>query len=160
MKKVLTLCLIQKEDKILLGMKKRGFGVGRWNGFGGKLDGGETIEQGAKREILEESEIEAQEISKKGIITFEFENQPKTLEVHIFKIEKFSGEAQETEEMKPQWFSINEIPFDKMWTSDLYWFPLFLEDKKFKGYFLFDCPSDSEYSSKIIKHNLEEVENL
>jgi hypothetical protein len=36
MKKILTLCIPIKNNKVLLGMKKRGFGVGRWNGFGGE----------------------------------------------------------------------------------------------------------------------------
>ena len=49
----MTLCLVVKENTILLGMKKRGFGVGRWNGFGGKLHEGESIEDAAKRETLE-----------------------------------------------------------------------------------------------------------
>jgi len=26
------------DDQVLLGMKKRGFGEGKWNGFGGKLE--------------------------------------------------------------------------------------------------------------------------
>ena len=45
-KKVLTLVYIRDEENILLGMKKRGFGVGKWNGFGGKVQPGETILQG------------------------------------------------------------------------------------------------------------------
>ena len=47
--KLLTLTFVREESRILLGMKKRGFGVGRWNGFGGKVDGGETVEEAAKR---------------------------------------------------------------------------------------------------------------
>jgi len=35
-KKVLTLVFLRRPGQILLGMKKRGFGQGRWNGFGGK----------------------------------------------------------------------------------------------------------------------------
>ena len=54
MKKQLTLVAVLKENNILLGMKKRGFGEGRWNGFGGKVETGETIEEGAKRELKEE----------------------------------------------------------------------------------------------------------
>lgn len=34
---------------VLLGMKKRGFGAGKWNGFGGKVQPGETIEEAARR---------------------------------------------------------------------------------------------------------------
>ena len=47
--KLYTLALIRNNDNILLGMKKRGFGVGRWNGFGGKVHSGETILEAAKR---------------------------------------------------------------------------------------------------------------
>ncbi len=36
-------------DRVLLGMKKRGFGAGKWNGFGGKVDPGETIVEAAAR---------------------------------------------------------------------------------------------------------------
>ena len=47
--KVLTLVFIRDGAHILLGLKKRGFGMGRWNGFGGKVEHGETILQAAKR---------------------------------------------------------------------------------------------------------------
>jgi len=54
-KKVLTLVMPRREGRILLGMKKRGFGQGRWNGFGGKVEKGESVAEGAARELLEES---------------------------------------------------------------------------------------------------------
>ena len=50
--KVLTLAFLRRSGEILLGFKKRGFGAGRWNGFGGKVEPGETIEQGARRSEL------------------------------------------------------------------------------------------------------------
>ena len=84
MKKVLNLCLIVENGKILLGMKKRGFGAGRWNGFGGKVQSEETIEIAAKRELREEAGIEAEFLEKVGIIDFEFKGNPEILQVHIF----------------------------------------------------------------------------
>jgi hypothetical protein len=36
-------------DKILLGFKKRGFGLHKWNGLGGKVEPNESIAEGAKR---------------------------------------------------------------------------------------------------------------
>lgn len=50
-RKVLTLAFIRdlERGELLLGLKKRGFGEGNWNGFGGKVELGETIEEGAIR---------------------------------------------------------------------------------------------------------------
>ncbi len=36
-----VLCFLVKDKRVLLGMKKRGFGVGMWNGIGGKIAKGE-----------------------------------------------------------------------------------------------------------------------
>ena len=58
--KLLTLVLVVQPGRVLLGMKKRGFGVGKWNGFGGKVQPGESIEEAARRYIhpLNESACE------------------------------------------------------------------------------------------------------
>ena len=155
MKNIQNVCFLRNDGKILLGMKKRGFGAGRWNGFGGKLQEGETIEEAAKRETREESGMEIQEMEKFGIIDFAFQSKEDILEVHFFEIKKYSGEAQETEEMKPQWFAYSEIPLKEMWPDDKFWMPLFLEGKKFQGAFYFD-----EAENRILKNNLEIVENI
>lgn len=47
--KLFTLIIVRNEDEILLGFKKRGFGVGKWNGFGGKVETGESITDAAVR---------------------------------------------------------------------------------------------------------------
>jgi 8-oxo-dGTP diphosphatase/2-hydroxy-dATP diphosphatase len=137
MKKIMTLCIIYQHPRILLGMKKRGFGAGRWNGFGGKVEDGEMTEEAARRELFEEAGIEATNLEKIGIIDFEFKGNPEILQVHIFRSDNFLGEPTESEEMKPQWFHIKKIPFEKMWPDDIYWLPLFLEGKKFTGRFFF-----------------------
>jgi 8-oxo-dGTP diphosphatase / 2-hydroxy-dATP diphosphatase len=159
-KRLLTLCIPWQDKKVLLGFKKTGFGAGQWNSFGGKIETGETIEEATKRELKEESNIEAREISKMGILNFEFEEYPEILEVHIFQTDKFEGVPIETEEMKPQWFSVDKLPYNKMWSSDIHWMPLLLAGKKFKGTFLFDRPSTKDYSAKIIKQELTEVDKI
>ncbi|MCK4592555.1 8-oxo-dGTP diphosphatase [Candidatus Parcubacteria bacterium] len=138
MKKILTLCIIHQHPKILLGMKKRGHGEGKWNGFGGKVEQGETIEEAAKREMREESGIGIKEMNKLGIVEFEYQDGSGNMEVHIFYVKEFKGSPAESEEMKPRWFDINEIPYDLMWPDDKYWLPMFLKEKRFKGKFLFN----------------------
>ena len=49
--KLLTLLFVLEPSRVLLGMKKRGFGAGRWNGFGGKVQTEETIEEAAIRQL-------------------------------------------------------------------------------------------------------------
>jgi len=154
MNKLLTLCIIHQHPRILLGMKKRGFGAGRWNGFGGKVSGEETIEDAAKRELQEEAGIEVKYLDKVGIIDFEFKGNPEILQVHIFKADSFLGEPIESEEMKPQWWHIDEIPFEEMWPDDVHWMPLFLSGKKFKGRFLFG------ESDVILEQELTEIKEI
>lgn len=138
LRKLLTLVLIVQEGKILLGMKKRGFGAGRWNGFGGKVQIGESIEAAAQRETEEECGLRLTEMTEVGLHEFEFEHERGTiLEVHVFRGMKWEGKLIETEEMKPDWFPIEAIPYQEMWPDDILWLPIFLQGKKFRTKFLF-----------------------
>jgi 8-oxo-dGTP diphosphatase / 2-hydroxy-dATP diphosphatase len=148
---ITTLCLIRQDDKILLGFCKRGLSHSRWNGFGGKVKEGETIEQALKRETREEAGIDILESEKIGVIDFSWQGRDEVIEVHIFSCQKFLGEPKETEEMKPEWLEIEKLDFGQMWADDKYWYPLFLAGKKFKGEFLFD------QNNKVLDYKLEEV---
>ena len=87
----MTLCYITKDNSILLGMKKRGFGAGWWNGFGGKVKSGEDIEKTAKREMLEEVGIEIVDFEKKAVLNFFNELWDYIPEVHIFNADGSNG---------------------------------------------------------------------
>ena len=52
-----TLCYIIKNGKILLIKKKKGLGAGVWNGPGGKIESGESVQDCAKRETYEEVNV-------------------------------------------------------------------------------------------------------
>uniref|UniRef100_A0AAZ3PQ74 Uncharacterized protein n=1 Tax=Oncorhynchus tshawytscha TaxID=74940 RepID=A0AAZ3PQ74_ONCTS len=43
--KLLTLVLVVQPGRVLLGMKKRWFGAGKWNGFGGKVQPGRLLKR-------------------------------------------------------------------------------------------------------------------
>ena len=161
MKKLITtLCIIHDHPRILLGMKKRRFGAGRWNGFGGKVMEGESIEDSLLRELKEEVGLEPVKMEKQGVIDFELQDGSGTIEVNIFRITEFKGDPIDTEEMSPKWFHIDEIPFPQMWPTDVYWMPLLLKGRKFKGKIALDKPSDAEYTSRVLSKELMEVENL
>jgi 8-oxo-dGTP pyrophosphatase MutT (NUDIX family) len=154
-RKIMTLCCLYNDTHILLGIKKRGFGKGRWNGFGGKVSNGEMIDQAALREVKEEAGIIPLEMKKRGILVFKFENNGlkgnPDIEVNIFSASKFKGAPKETEEMRPQWFLHSEIPYAIMWPDDIYWLPMLLSGKNFKGTFYF------KDTNEIIQHELEEI---
>lgn len=151
MKKLTTLCTVVSDGKILLGMKKRGFGEGWWNGFGGKLKSGETIEEAAIRECQEEAGITPTSILPRAVLHFYFEDSPEEIEVHVFLIEAFTGDVQESEEMCPQWFPVSEIPYEKMWADDPYWLPQVLAGKRLSGRFWF------QDIKTLLRHEVEEV---
>jgi 8-oxo-dGTP diphosphatase/2-hydroxy-dATP diphosphatase len=150
---VLTLVLIRRGDEILLGLKKTGFGAGVWNGPGGKVEAGESIESGARREVREEMGIDVGELKKVGIVTCEYRDieDEKDMEVHIFETQEYFGEPIETEEMRPRWFQVSKYPFDKAWPDDQFWFPEYLKGKPFKGRFRFHG------LQKIVEHEIGEV---
>lgn len=81
-------------------MKKRGFGKGRWNGFGGKVQENETILDAAKRETMEECCLDVIDIEQVGKIIFEFVGEEQLMEVHVYLCEKFDGAPKETEGAK------------------------------------------------------------
>ncbi len=124
---------------ICLAMKKRGFGMNRWNGVGGKVDEkNETIEEAAKRETKEEINVSVKELNKIAELSFYFPHNPIWNQmVHVYFSEKWDGEPKESEEMSPKWFSINEIPFKNMWPDDIFWLPEVIKGNALKAVFTF-----------------------
>jgi 8-oxo-dGTP diphosphatase / 2-hydroxy-dATP diphosphatase len=158
MKKLLTLVLIDDGSSLLLGMKKRGFGEGRWNGFGGKVEADETILEAAKREVEEEVGVQVSDLVQVATLLFSFaSDEALVLEVHVFRATAFSGTPIETEEMKPQWFLYDEIPYDEMWPDDRYWLPQVLAGETLTGSFHFDAPASSTHQATILTYKIEDV---
>jgi ADP-ribose pyrophosphatase YjhB (NUDIX family) len=147
--KILTLAYLLKEGEVCLAMKKQGFGEGNWNGYGGKVEEGESVEAAAVREIEEESGVIVKEgdLRKVALIEFFFKDG-KHLLVHTYFVDSWKGDPIETEEMKPRWFEHDAIPYDLMWADDIHWFPRALKGEKLQGKVWF--ASDGE--------NLEEME--
>ncbi len=124
-----SLCYLIKDGLVLLQYKKRGFGAGKWNGPGGKAEPGESVAQTAVRELTEETGLIAKAEDVKPIGELEFiwpAHLNQNQQCHLFVCTDFTGEAVETEEGRPQWFSFDDIPYDEMWEDDRLWFPQIL----------------------------------
>lgn len=139
-----TLVFLIKKSKnkitdICLAMKKRGFGINRYNGVGGKVDDQkETIEEAAKRETKEEIGVSIKELNKIAELSFYFPHNPAWDQmVHVYFVEKWNGEPTESEEMNPKWFLIKDIPFKNMWPDDTFWLPEVIKGKLIKATFKF-----------------------
>ena len=137
---VTTLCLLKRDNEILLAMKKRGFGEGRYNGVGGKIEEGETPEQAMIRETEEEISVTPIKYEKVGFIEFDefYKGKKERVAFHLYIVTEWNGEPTESDEMAPKWFDIQNIPYDSMFPDDKHWLPLILEGKKIHAYFDFD----------------------
>ncbi|MBU1348537.1 8-oxo-dGTP diphosphatase [Patescibacteria group bacterium] len=117
-----TLCYPIQDGKVLLAMKKRGFGAGKWNGPGGKVAEGESVEDACRRETKEETGVDVGVLEDRGVVRFIFECRPEwDNECRIFVTSDVIGEPIETEEMRPAWYPIDTLPFVEMWEDDAIW---------------------------------------
>lgn len=148
-----TLLILRREDEILLAKKKRGFGTGKYNGVGGKIEKNETIEQAMIRECEEEIFVTPTKYNKMGTLKFIefFKGEKITLTFHLFIATSWIGEPKESEEMNPKWFNIKEIPYNEMFEDDKYWLPLVLENNKINAFFEFD------ENWNLLSYNIEKM---
>ncbi len=136
-----TLCFLLKDDQVLLAMKKRGFGAGKWNGVGGKVAEKEDVVAAAAREIKEEVGVTVapEDLERVGTLNFDFSDEHDWAQsCTVFIARRWEGEPSESEEVRPQWYRKNALPFDSMWVDDPHWLPMVLAGKKIKGKFLFE----------------------
>jgi len=139
--KTTTLLILRRDDEVLLAMKKRGFGKGRWNGTGGKVDPGETVEQAMVRECQEEIGVTPIKYHKAAEHDFVLNSSLPDewhMHCHAYLCDEWEGEPVETEEMAPQWFRISEVPYDEMWQDDRFWMPQVFDGKLLRTHFTFD----------------------
>uniref|UniRef100_A0A095B2E5 Oxidized purine nucleoside triphosphate hydrolase n=1 Tax=Schistosoma haematobium TaxID=6185 RepID=A0A095B2E5_SCHHA len=141
---------------LLLGLKQSGFGQGRWNGFGGKVELSDANPKAAAlRELNEESGLTLDEssVDEVGRLWFTFAETLECMEVHVFICRTwtptFNGHTVKwpcyTEEMHPAWFPLimnkdntinaSSLPWEHMWPDDLLWVPDILQGNLILAWF-------------------------
>jgi 8-oxo-dGTP diphosphatase len=132
-----TLVFVIEDGKILLIDKKTGFGKGKVNGPGGKVEKGETPEACAIRECHEELGITVSNLKYCGEHRFQFVDG-YSIHVWVYSTTQYEGIPTETIEAKPLWVSLDAIPFELMWEDDAIWIPMMLRNERFQGSWVFD----------------------
>lgn len=143
----------------LLGGEKGGFAAGKWDGSGGKVKPHETIEQAAVREVKEELgvEVRIEDLQPIATINFAFTDKPEqNQQTHAYFVDYWEGEPSESEEMRPEWYLLEDIPYDQMWLADKYWLPRVLQGEKLKAEFTYGPQEQIEHYN-ILPVNLHEL---
>lgn len=141
-----VLCLIIQDKRILLIRKKKGLGAGKINGPGGRIEPGEKAIDAAIREAEEEVGLTPFNVEKKAVLSFVF-TDGFSIFVEVFTASGYTGEMVETDEAKPFWFNLTDIPYHEMWDDDRHWLPLVLDGKNIKARFIYE-------NEKILDHDI------
>lgn len=145
-----TLCYVRAQGRtLLLHRVKRADDVhrGKWNGLGGKMEPGETPEEGVIREVKEESGLVLSAPRLRGILTFPQFNQNFHEYTFLFTADRFEGEIGECDEGELRWIADVEVSGLPMWEGD-YLFLKWLEQERF-----FSAKFNYE-NERLLKHEV------
>lgn len=111
-------------EEVLLGDKLTGIGTGRLVGPGGKLEPGETAEEAAVREVAEEVGIVVRSLVRIAELAYTFPHRSAwSQHSTAFVSRDWSGDPMASEELAPDWYPIDAIPFGRMWDDARLWLP-------------------------------------
>jgi len=149
--------------RVCLGVRKKvssGLGENLIAGIGGKVGDSleiqnETSGKAMDREVSEEIGVKVLEKQQMGRVRFIFSHKPPdskwNQDVMIYSITRWEGMPSETESIKPMWFDIGEIPWERMWADNEYWLPKVLSGQRVDAIFLY---SDD---NKVVEYRFDEI---
>lgn len=135
--------LLRERDgvvEVLLGRKKHGLGEGNFVGLGGKLEPGESPVDAAVREVLEESGlvVAAGDLEPRGLLSYHFPHREAwSQRSHVFVARAWQGEPEASDELDPEWFAVDAVPYAAMWDDAKHWLPGVLVGGEVRRTFVF-----------------------
>ncbi len=135
--KLATLCYLREGDGergrtlMLHRIKKANdMHAGKWNGLGGKVEGGESPEECAMREVWEESGLRMIDPVLRGVITFPHFSKGEDWYTYIFVAYHYTGELIDSNEGVLAWVDNDKLFELNLWPGDRI-FMRWLDDQRF-----------------------------
>jgi 8-oxo-dGTP diphosphatase len=100
--------------------------LGKYNGLGGKLDAGEDVVAGLRREVREEAGIECDEVQLAGTVSWPgFGKHGEDWFGFIFRVTRFTGTPLTVNpEGALEWVEVERVPELPLWEGDRFFLPL------------------------------------
>lgn len=105
---ITTLCMVYQNDQLLLQNRVKT----DWHGMtfpGGHIEKGESIIQGTKREMWEETGLMVDKLQLCGVKQFQMEGEIRYI-VFLFKTKHFEGTLVSSDEGEMSWVKREELP--------------------------------------------------
>lgn len=139
--KLATLCYVKQGTQTLMihrVKKENDMHAGKWNGLGGKFEAGETPEECAIREILEESGLSAKNLNLKGFLTFPAFANEEDWYAFVFVVDQFEGELIDSPEGQLEWIDTDKLLELNLWEGDRIFLPWLEKPGFFSGKFIYE----------------------
>jgi 8-oxo-dGTP diphosphatase len=149
--KLATLCYVRRGEQTLMVhrvKKAHDMHKGKWNGLGGKFEPGESPEECARREILEESGLEVRELTWKGVLTFPGFSNDEDWYAFVFVADVKNGELIESPEGDLKWVDNRELFKLNLWEGDRIFLPWLDRPGMFSGKFTY-------LDGRLVDHSVE-----
>lgn len=160
----LRTCLILplRDDQVLLGHKLRGFGAGKIVGIGGKVEPGESLAQAAVRELHEEAglTVDPTDADLAAYLDFRFPHRPAwDMTSHVFVVRRWAGQVRACEEIRPEWFVVDALPYPQMWDEGRVWLPHVLRGERVELRATYGADNDHvvEVSLRVVEQVTSQV---
>lgn len=152
-----TLLFLRKNNQILLGYRKKGFGKGKWHGIGGALEKDSPVEPALVRESTARLGIKPTHwnlLAELDLIQDGETSDPWNVYIYAFICDSWEGIPTAPDDVELRWFPVDKLPYEQMWPADERWLSHVLAGKKVVASFTFDV------NDRIVKTQIEVVKQL
>lgn len=115
-----SIIYIEKDKKYLMlhrTRKENDVNKDKWIGVGGKFEDGESPEECARREVMEETGLALDNLFYRGIVTFHSDNTYAE-QMHLFHSTAFSGYLKDCDEGELDWIDKKALLQLPIWEGD------------------------------------------